>query len=37
VEIIEKQMAMIRYMGETVMKMSFTFDELNSMFDSSAN
>jgi CRISPR/Cas system-associated endonuclease Cas3-HD len=35
VEIIEKQMSMIKYMGETVMKMGFTFDEINSMFTSS--
>jgi CRISPR/Cas system-associated endonuclease Cas3-HD len=34
VEIIEKQMRMIKYMGETVMKMGFTFDEINSMFTS---
>jgi CRISPR/Cas system-associated endonuclease Cas3-HD len=34
VEIIEKQMSMIKYMGETVMKMGFTFDEINSMFTS---
>jgi hypothetical protein len=33
--IIEKQMRMIKYMGETVMKMGFTFDEINSMFTSS--
>jgi hypothetical protein len=30
-------MDMIKYMGETVLRMGFTFDELNSMFDSSAN
>jgi hypothetical protein len=34
VEISEKQMSMIKYMGETVMKMGFTFDEINSMFTS---
>jgi CRISPR/Cas system-associated endonuclease Cas3-HD len=34
VEIIEKQMRTIKYMGETVMKMGFTFDEINSMFTS---
>jgi hypothetical protein len=34
VEIIEQQMSMIKYMGETVLKMGFTFDEINSMFTS---
>jgi hypothetical protein len=34
VAVIEKSFEMIRYMGETVRKMGFTFDEINSMFTS---
>jgi hypothetical protein len=34
VAVIEKSFEMIRYMGETVRKMGFTFDQINDMFTS---
>jgi hypothetical protein len=32
--VIKKSFEMIRYMGDTVTRMGFTFDEINSMFTS---
>jgi hypothetical protein len=34
VAVIEKSFEMIRYMGDTVLKMGFTFDQINDMFTS---
>jgi hypothetical protein len=34
VAVIEKSFEMIRYMGDTVLRMGFTFDEINNMFTS---
>jgi hypothetical protein len=34
VAVIEKSFEMIRYMGDTVSKMGFTFDQINDMFTS---